>query len=72
MNSSLATRIKNWWQHYAKLLKLLFIASVIILSSYFSFSSNLTASSCHWSFSTINAIKYDESTNIKLSPFQSF
>lgn len=30
MNSSLATRIKNWWQHYAKLLKLLFIASVII------------------------------------------
>lgn len=30
MNSSLATRIKNWWQHYAKLLKLLFVASVII------------------------------------------
>ena len=48
------------------------IASVIILSSDFNLSSNLIASLCHWSFSTINAIKYDASTNIKLSPFQSF
>ena len=30
MNSSLSVRIKNWWRHYAKLFKLLFVVSVII------------------------------------------
>lgn len=30
MNSSFMTRVKNWWQHYAGLIKALFVISVII------------------------------------------